>query len=918
MDEYIGLVKSSFSSEAWDAIAADQPILNARDALLATSPSVPEKDRRGPTVKLLNLVSVAVFDAYKARRPHEDQDVAAIFASRPKQSPAGDFLRTQLRPDYLSFSGTRDQLLPATIQQCDVPGRVPAWAELGSVGEQQRFLHADDDSESEYAVLEGTARFEGYLTTLKCYRPDIPTVHGFRVNRQHIQLWSLNACGVWSSNWVEISQSLDPWIAFVYLVYQSYGQRDKKLRHNAQQNSFVQWDVFDATGPSPLEKFAITPFYAAYTPGRGTFAAFQVNEAPMAPGDADSAFFHDEVKGFWKTSWQQCRRSKERQLLDRLHGPERWIPGLVRVYPSDEDETQLKIPSPNDIMWRPPARTSFSIQGQAAEPDDAAVQASGDAEGGESGDVEGERSRDEDTDSSSGNEIDCSGRSSEGSVVSNPAPRDNPADASVPHSIDFTAADKRFIEGVQVILHIASIGEPLSQCETPRELLYTAYDLLETYDHLWDEEVMHCDISWFNVMCKPRHYLGDKPATQDRPCIRKLMQHVGHPDGQPLVSSVLLADLDLAVDMKQDERHGLLRERMGTPMFISSELCSFQAIYYKPIHYTTLSALRHALRRVEKHPLGPTLINVAFPSDNGNFMANLKKVIQLEKKRTRTISLPERPIHNPRHDAESMFWVYLWAFMRARPRGAPLESDAALQASSIFCNRFLSHEIGDLAHRRPDDRLSYLHTPDTLRNHFHGSLAVFEDMFIMMATYLQVPWHIYSFINANHAQVAFRRIVCGVLLKTKSKILDLPLDTEGPRPIVVKTPALKTLQSSAASSSDAGRTGQSNARRVTGQPNTGDELRPSEVSTAPSLKRKASNVAGGENATKKRAVLGGTPQATDSPAAAPSAAAAEKPIFKLSTVAMRYIHTLHAHRRDSFALCVKVWKDRTQWFSSAV
>ncbi|EJD52437.1 hypothetical protein AURDEDRAFT_149194 [Auricularia subglabra TFB-10046 SS5] len=738
--------------------------------------------------------------------------------------------------------------------------------------------------------LGGTGQFKTYMVTNGRYRPDLPTVYGILVNRKYIQLSQLNACGLWSSSPASLyhgkAYSMDekphdaatyiaPWIAFVYLVYQSYDQRDRKLSFNAQQDKFVRWDVIDTTGSSPKEKYALTPFYAAPAPGRRTFAAFQVTQSPLDVGGADDAYEHDDVTGFWKLSWQQDgRRSTEHELLDRIHGPGRWIPGLVRTYPLDEGE-RLVVPSPSDVVRKACAAEAAGDE-EAAESDD-------DGEGDEEDDSNYERG------DSSTPATGC--RSTE----------DGPQSTCLP---GLSEDEVDFVERIQEVLHIASIGEPLSQCETPREILYSAYDLLETYDHLWDEDIMHRDVSWFNVMVKPAHHTGRDTTAQERPCIRKLMHEAGHSDEQPLVSSVLLGDLDHAIDMKDPERDRKRRERTGTPMFISMDLAEFRSAPYSPPDDSLENVLVPKLRYLDSHP---SLLRSAFPKGDGDFMASFEKVLSQEIWRRQTISFSQRPKHSPRHDGESIFWVYLWAFVRARPRGALPETGTELERSSAFCEDLLAHVIGENgAGPGASGRASYMQVPNThLRELFHPSLVVFEEMFVAMAAYLRIPWHLHpDTVKPNHVQTAFRRIVFGFvhhLQCTKPALLDLALDTERPRPII-RNPGTSKGRKEASSDPSAGGTGRSSV---------GDELRKDDKPK----KRKAAGPSGGR-ALKKRAGASKKPQLAQIPADAPSPnAAGGSTAANEIKIVKKYSHALHAHLRTAQALQLKVWKDRTLWFS---
>lgn len=133
----------------------------------------------------------------------------------------------------------------------------------------------------------------------------------------------------------------------------------------------------------------------------------------------------------------------------------------------------------------------------------------------------------------------------------------------------------------------------------------------------------------------------------------------------------------------------------------------------------------------------------------------------------------------PRHDAESLFWVTLWAFARARPRGSST-SEGKASYFNVFCRDMLSHKIGEEASRK-----MYLN-PDMLDPRIlHSSFSDLMVLFKAMASYLSVPWHLYAndpYIKAHseHVHTAFRRLILAFLL-CDAPDLDIELDTEQPR-----------------------------------------------------------------------------------------------------------------------------------------
>ncbi|EJD52424.1 hypothetical protein AURDEDRAFT_149188 [Auricularia subglabra TFB-10046 SS5] len=472
------------------------------------------------------------------------------------------------------------------------------------------------------------------------------------------------------------------------------------------------------------------------------------------------------------------------------------------------------------------------------------------------------------------------------------------------------------------VIHLASIGEPLSQCDTPRALVDAFYDLLETLDHMWEEDVLHRDVSWFNVLIKPKHYTRQQKPLLQRPCIQEVMQGLrpsaaeaepsaAHPDVQ-FSSSILLTDLDHSITkevLQTNPNAG--REKTGTPMFMSVELSDFGAMRYR--YPVPMSALEAALEAVEQSPEGRVALQRAFPGPEGDkdFMANFKKVMKLEVVRYDGLPLDSRPCHRPRHDAESAFWVFLWGAIRALPRDAGSTTPPPathVDAFTNFCETMLAHEVAD---GRADTRSQILTaaTAGGLERLFHPLLKPFIRLFEIMALYLCVPWHHYeqkNMVNENHVHVAFRRLLIHFGLTADLTMLGLKLDTEHPRVMVSVV--------------------DNNTERISSVPSctlaqVRASLRDSPLSGLPdsdrstSIKRKATEGPDRGTGSSKRLATKARQPNPAQPAPAQGPPPPPPPPDYSALAIQTYNEAAHAHLRTCHALRLKFWKDRQLWFS---
>ncbi|EJD52369.1 hypothetical protein AURDEDRAFT_158095 [Auricularia subglabra TFB-10046 SS5] len=338
---------------------------------------------------------------------------------------------------------------------------------------------------------------------------------------------------------------------------------------------------------------------------------------------------------------------------------------------------------------------------------------------------------------------------------------------------------------VREILHLGSIGQPLSQCESVEEMLDTMYDLIETHAHVCELGVLHRDVSYFNSLCNPKHYLTTHPVlgkncVLERPCIKKIF---GDANGQPCA---LLTDLDHGTTFEELAKGPLnAAKTVGTPMFMSVYLEAPSA----PRKYQRLDVddLFDKLVYVEK--TRPDLFHRAFPGGDGGFIDKYRLVMENERHR-RTAGRPS-PVpearHDWRHDAESIYWVFLYAFARARPLGTGQEGALESHAYHAFCQVMLSNSTEPLI--GSPAREAWMEPSRFKEELFAPEISILEGLFEQMAIYLSLPWHIYCGEDQpmaklpGHVHIAFRRLILWFKLEPNhAEVLRVALDTEsGPR-----------------------------------------------------------------------------------------------------------------------------------------
>ncbi|EJD52866.1 hypothetical protein AURDEDRAFT_111384 [Auricularia subglabra TFB-10046 SS5] len=467
------------------------------------------------------------------------------------------------------------------------------------------------------------------------------------------------------------------------------------------------------------------------------------------------------------------------------------------------------------------------------------------------------------------------------------------------------------------MLHLGSIGEPLSQCRTPKEILMVAYDVLETSMNMIELDVLHRDLSWFNVFRKPRHdpKLSAEKPTLKRRCIASIL---GDEDAEPCA---LVADFDhSAVLSELLARDGATRkEKTGTPMFRALEL-SYPSALADHFNRETLNldVLVSAFKAIER-PEHRSYLLGAFPEDTLTFASVIKEIVEKEKERRNLVAegdASERYIikdspHKPRHDAESVYWILLWALGRALPRGAP---DQLTTQYNNFCGAMLREGS---AIPGSGCREIYL-KPQCVEDILHPELTCFQEMLVKMATYFSIPWERYKEefkLGDDHAHIAMRRLL---LLKFAQAhpALAVELDTEHPRRCTVFS---KETRQRSLPASTLGKTGDAISK-------TEDDPFQTLAPPAAVAKRPHPGDGGDGDADVKGDGDGGGDDSTIPPRdpapvkntnkrhnAGKSGCGAESAD---ATFNDRYTEKEHLDNRSVNSLRLKFWKDRLLWFGS--
>ncbi|EJD43795.1 hypothetical protein AURDEDRAFT_167174 [Auricularia subglabra TFB-10046 SS5] len=335
-------------------------------------------------------------------------------------------------------------------------------------------------------------------------------------------------------------------------------------------------------------------------------------------------------------------------------------------------------------------------------------------------------------------------------------------------------------ERVKEIVHLASIGQPLSQARSLVHLLKIIVDAVKVHELLLELDIIHRDLSWFNLLCNPRHdpsALKVKGVRQGIPFIDYILS------GEDSEPNCLVVDLDHAALMTQlyADDHDPWKHKCGTPMFVAIEVSSHREAAVG----TITRDLMGRLCALDK-PKYTDLFARAFPNGDKGFMAAFRKVHERERNRTDDMHddfVPDcgtnpAELHRARHDMESLFWVTFWALLRASPLCGMLDDDSG-GALKMFGDSMLDHKLGDETFR------SMLWASSNMTRGMHSLLRERVGLLLRdMAAYVSIPWHRYTAtvpdLPQNHAHIAFTRMLI-VEIYQISNSGDILLDRKVPR-----------------------------------------------------------------------------------------------------------------------------------------
>ncbi|KAL5522452.1 hypothetical protein ACEPAG_8468 [Sanghuangporus baumii] len=227
----------------------------------------------------------------------------------------------------------------------------------------------------------------------------------------------------------------------------------------------------------------------------------------------------------------------------------------------------------------------------------------------------------------------------------------------------------------RTLLVLGTIGFPLCACESVQEFLEAMYDLLEVLRFTTQEKnILHRDISWSNVLVRPKEYHDvvdvratianakkDQDSKENIPHRYRFVSDIFNENEWKV--RVALADFDHAVDLEKD---GLdeLKNATGTPMFMAEDVLSVR----DGSIMTPFSRFSENVRREVPNDCVDKYSDCQEKREWDKFYENFAELRwRIEPQLSNDDELVHSFRHGAVHDAESVFYLCLLFFNRLWP-----------------------------------------------------------------------------------------------------------------------------------------------------------------------------------------------------------------------------------------------------------
>ncbi|KAF9491960.1 hypothetical protein BDN71DRAFT_1249338 [Pleurotus eryngii] len=333
---------------------------------------------------------------------------------------------------------------------------------------------------------------------------------------------------------------------------------------------------------------------------------------------------------------------------------------------------------------------------------------------------------------------------------------------------------------IKTRLIMQTYGRPLTKCKNIVDFFKGMYDILEAHRFMFlERNLLHRDISHGNIVVDAQDATGIVPFTgEKRPVyINEVLK--GEVRADPMARLIDMdncANLDQtnAVAKEEDSDDKPLRYRTGTPKFISRSVALGKVL--NGDEFKSMPELEADI--VEKY----RLVYHDDSSDMRNFNdenntthgGHLSK--QLEKAYRRNNILRTAHFeHQPRHDAESVYWCIVVFVLLAKPLNNDVDKN--VKGLRDIWPSIADHEVGT----SNDKRSSLIHDTEW-ETWLHEDLSFIADLMDDLAKQVRPEWGLLTPVpKPLHLHEAMQRLILNNVYAWEIDQINVELDTVTPR-----------------------------------------------------------------------------------------------------------------------------------------
>ncbi|KAG9223541.1 hypothetical protein PLEOSDRAFT_165632 [Pleurotus ostreatus PC15] len=333
---------------------------------------------------------------------------------------------------------------------------------------------------------------------------------------------------------------------------------------------------------------------------------------------------------------------------------------------------------------------------------------------------------------------------------------------------------------IKTRLIMQTYGRPLTKCKNIVDFFKGMYDILEAHRFMFSErKLLHRDISHGNIVVDAQDATGIVPFTGEKRPVYINEVLTGEARADPMARLIDMdncANLDQTNDAAKEEDidDKPLRDRTGTPRFISRSV-SFGNVLNSS-EFKSMPELEADI--VEKY----RLVYHDDSSDMRNFIdenntthgGHLSKQLQ-KAYRGNNLLRSAHFEHQPRHDAESVYWCIVVFVLLAKPLNN--DEDNNIEGLDDIWPSIADHEVGT----SNDKRSSLIHNAQW-ETWLHEDLSFIANLMDDLTEQVRPEWGLLAPApKPLHLHEAMQRLILNNVYAWEIDQINVELDTVTPR-----------------------------------------------------------------------------------------------------------------------------------------